>query len=209
MITARNLLREGVPFDWYERNPDFGGIWDPELCTVTSPSWSTQHWPKPPMDPADLSGCAGRLFDHFAVRPDHYRLIGWGRLELTDALAAPGNPIQVSTARKLEQLCQAQLAGQLDPSWDPVDILALVSRLALTWSARPELRACVETQAQDNSLPARRTALVAAVERLFPSAGHGPSGHRRLGPPEEAKWLRPGRTSSGPTARHRAQISTR
>ncbi|WP_460060596.1 amino acid permease [Streptomyces sp. YKOK-I1] len=30
MIMARNLLREGVPFDWYERNPDFGGIWDPE-----------------------------------------------------------------------------------------------------------------------------------------------------------------------------------
>ena len=30
MVMARALMLEGVPFDWYERNTDFGGIWDIE-----------------------------------------------------------------------------------------------------------------------------------------------------------------------------------
>lgn len=42
MIIARNLLREGVPFDWYERNPDFGGIWDPEH--EGSPMYDSCHF---------------------------------------------------------------------------------------------------------------------------------------------------------------------
>ncbi|MBE9376103.1 NAD(P)-binding domain-containing protein [Saccharopolyspora sp. HNM0983] len=28
MVMARALLKEGVPFDWFERHSDFGGIWD-------------------------------------------------------------------------------------------------------------------------------------------------------------------------------------
>ncbi|WP_416985982.1 amino acid permease [Streptomyces sp. T028] len=42
MIMARNLLREGVPFDWYERNPDFGGIWDPDH--EGSPMYDSCHF---------------------------------------------------------------------------------------------------------------------------------------------------------------------
>jgi amino acid transporter len=42
MIMARALLREGVPFDWYERNPDFGGIWDPEH--PGSPMYASCHF---------------------------------------------------------------------------------------------------------------------------------------------------------------------
>ncbi|MFJ9567681.1 amino acid permease [Streptomyces fuscichromogenes] len=42
MIMARNLLREGVPFDWYERNPDFGGIWDPDH--EGSPMYESCHF---------------------------------------------------------------------------------------------------------------------------------------------------------------------
>ncbi|MDW8805361.1 amino acid permease [Streptomyces scabiei] len=42
MIMVRNLLREGVPFDWYERNPDFGGIWDPGF--TGSPMYDSCHF---------------------------------------------------------------------------------------------------------------------------------------------------------------------
>lgn len=42
MIMARNLLHEGVPFDWYERNPDFGGIWDPDH--EGSPMYDSCHF---------------------------------------------------------------------------------------------------------------------------------------------------------------------
>jgi amino acid transporter len=42
MIMARSLLREGVPFDWYERNPDFGGIWD--ISHGGSPMYESAHF---------------------------------------------------------------------------------------------------------------------------------------------------------------------
>ncbi|MFF7984142.1 TetR family transcriptional regulator [Streptomyces sp. NPDC007901] len=121
------------------------------------------------MDPADLPGYAGCLFDHFTARPDHHRLITWGRLELADsAVADTGtDPTRAAIARKLDQLRQAQQAGQLDPAWDPVDVLALVNQIATTWAAQTEIGAAAE-QAADPSIAARRAAVVAAVERLFP-----------------------------------------
>lgn len=107
-----------------------------------------------PMDPADLPGYAGRLFDHFTARPDHYRLIAWGRLEVADTAAAHDNPIQVSTARKLEQLRQEQQAGQVDPAWGPVDVLALVSQLAL-YLGRPARTAHLRRSAGTGPLAPR------------------------------------------------------
>ncbi|BBC29668.1 hypothetical protein SGFS_009620 [Streptomyces graminofaciens] len=127
-----------------------------------------------PMDPADLPGYAGRLFDHFTVaRPDHHRLITWGRLELADTTPDHDDPILATIARKLDQLRQAQQAGQLDPAWDPVDVLALVNQLATTWATQTEIGAAAAEQAADPSLAARRAAVVAAVERLFPRAKRG------------------------------------
>ncbi|MCX4759662.1 TetR family transcriptional regulator [Streptomyces griseoruber] len=121
------------------------------------------------MDPGDLPGYAGRLFDHFTARPDHHRLITWGRLELADSAVVDtgADPTRAAIARKLDQLRQAQQAGQLDPAWDPVDVLALVNQIATTWAAQTEIGAAAE-QAADPSVAARRAAVVAAVERLFP-----------------------------------------
>ncbi|TDD34661.1 TetR family transcriptional regulator [Saccharopolyspora elongata] len=119
------------------------------------------------MDPADLPGYAGRLFDYFSARPDHQRLIAWGRLELSGSQAAGDDPTQATIARKLDQLRQAQQAGQLDPAWDPVDVLALVNQIATTWAAQPELSEAAAEHAADPTPAARRAAVVAAVESLF------------------------------------------
>lgn len=125
-----------------------------------------------PMDPADLPGYAGRLFDHFTItRPDHHRLITWGRLELTDtADPVDADPVRETITRKIDQLREAQRSGQLDPSWDAVDVLALVNQIATTWAAQTEIGALAAEQAADPSLHARRASLVAAVERRFPRA---------------------------------------
>ncbi|MGP4048425.1 TetR family transcriptional regulator [Streptomyces sp. 2A115] len=121
------------------------------------------------MDPADLPGYAGRLFDHFTARPDHHRLISWGRLELAGSAVADtgADPTRAAIARKLDQLRQAQQAGQLDPAWDPVHVLALVNQIATTWAAQPEMGTAAAEQAADTSTAARREAVVSAVERLF------------------------------------------
>lgn len=120
------------------------------------------------MDPTDLPHYAGVLFDYFSAHPDHHRLVTWGRLELADIPATEANPIWAALTRKIDQLRQAQQAGQLDPAWDPVDILALVNQIATTWAAQPEFSEPVADQATDPTTAARRAAVVAAVGRLFP-----------------------------------------
>ncbi|MFJ9019749.1 TetR family transcriptional regulator [Streptomyces sp. NPDC102259] len=120
------------------------------------------------MDPADLPGYAGILFDHFTAHPDHYRLITWGRLELADGDTV--HPMLATITGKVEQLRDAQRAGLIDPAWDPVDVLALINQIATTWAGQPEIGAAAAKLAADTSVGARRAALVTAVERLFPRA---------------------------------------
>ncbi|MFJ3041606.1 MULTISPECIES: TetR family transcriptional regulator [Streptomyces] len=125
------------------------------------------------LDPADLPGYAGILFDHFTARPDHYRLITWGRLELAESAddsesADDTSPLQATIAGKLDKLRDAQRIGLLDPAWDPVDVLALINQIAMTWAGQPEIAAAAADQAVDPSVTARRAALVTAVERMFP-----------------------------------------
>ncbi|MFJ9379751.1 TetR/AcrR family transcriptional regulator, partial [Streptomyces sp. NPDC101455] len=68
------------------------------------------------------------------------------------------------------QLRQVQQAGQLDPAWDPADVLALVNQIATTWAAQPELSEAATAHAVDPTTAARRAAVVTAGERLFPRA---------------------------------------
>ncbi|MGV9293923.1 hypothetical protein [Amycolatopsis sp. NPDC003676] len=56
----------------------------------------------------------------------------------------------------------------LDPSWDPMDILVIVSQIAMAWADQPDIPAGAGTD-RDAFLAARRAAIVAAVERLFPA----------------------------------------
>ncbi|MFJ1805114.1 MULTISPECIES: TetR family transcriptional regulator [unclassified Streptomyces] len=122
------------------------------------------------IDPTDLPGYAGRLFDYFVARPDHHRLITWGRLELPGTAPGADDPTQAAITRKIGLLRQVQQAGQLDPAWDPADVLALVNQIATTWASQPELSEAAAAHAVDPATAARRAAVVTAVERLFPRA---------------------------------------
>ncbi|MDX2917527.1 MULTISPECIES: TetR family transcriptional regulator [Streptomyces] len=122
------------------------------------------------MDPYDLPGYAGRLFDYFVARPDHHRLITWGRLELPGTAAVADDPTQAVIARKVGQLREVQQLGHIAPTWDPADVLALVNQIAMTWAAQPELSRAASAHAVDPTTAARRAAVVTAVERLFPRA---------------------------------------
>ncbi|PPJ33755.1 TetR/AcrR family transcriptional regulator [Nocardia nova] len=118
------------------------------------------------LDPADLPGYAGRVHDYFASHPDNYRLMSWGQLEFSHADAATTGTVH----RKTEQLRRAQEAGQLDPAWDPLDVLVFVNQLATSWAAQPDLiPPSTDPQQRQATLAARRAAVIAAVERLFPT----------------------------------------
>ncbi|RSN54668.1 TetR family transcriptional regulator [Actinomadura sp. WAC 06369] len=128
------------------------------------------------LDPADLPAYAGQLFDYFAAHPDRYRFIAWGRLELTgDVSDDPASALYRDAIRcKVERIRGAQEAGDLDASWDPVDVLALVSQIAHTWLDQGELSAVARCAAADPAPSARRDAVVRAVAAIFPPrAGKG------------------------------------
>lgn len=119
------------------------------------------------MNPADLPGYAGRVYDYFAEHPERARFMAWGRLELA---VAEDDPLRRAVKGKLEQLRRAQEAGQLDPAWDPVDVLMFINQIAMTWADQPDFVAAVPPAERGEYLAARRAAIVAAVQRLFPAA---------------------------------------
>ncbi|MEU9353009.1 TetR family transcriptional regulator [Streptomyces griseoloalbus] len=125
------------------------------------------------LDPTDLPGYAGRLFDYFLAHPEHFRLVSWGRLELETTAAREeadeqANPYRTALFHKADQLRRAQQDGYLDPRWDPVDVLVLVDQLATSWCGQPEFGQLAAQAAEDPSVEARRAAVVQAVHILFP-----------------------------------------
>jgi AcrR family transcriptional regulator len=123
------------------------------------------------MDPADLPAYAGRIHDYFTSHPGRFRLMTWGQLELPAGESTPADPMQQSVGRKIEQLRKAQETGQLDPGWDPLDILVLVNQIATSWAAQPDLAPAADGE-RDSFMAARRAAIIAAVQCLFPSTAH-------------------------------------
>ena len=122
------------------------------------------------LDPTNLPEYAGRVHDYFIQHPDRYRLVSWGRLELAGD-TADDPAMRETIRRKTEQIRKAQEAGQLDPSWEPIDILVFLNQIASAWAGQLDLVDAVADQVRDRSLTARRAAVVRAVERLFPATG--------------------------------------
>lgn len=126
------------------------------------------------LDPADLPDYAGQLFDYFTAHPDRYRFIAWGRLELAPASASASasapvdSPYRDAILGKIATIRRAQEAGDLDSSWDPVDVMAVVSQLAHTWLDQATLAAVADQAAADPALAARRAAVIRAVSAIFP-----------------------------------------
>ena len=124
------------------------------------------------LDPADLPAYAGQMFDYFAAHPDRHRFIAWGRLELNpgaESAADEADSYRQAIRCKIESIRRAQETGDLDPTWDPIDVMALVTQIATTWIDQPEL-GCLPRDATDPVTIARRTAVVRAVHTLFPPA---------------------------------------
>ncbi|NUS28027.1 MAG: TetR/AcrR family transcriptional regulator [Streptomyces sp.] len=122
------------------------------------------------LDPTNLPEYAGRVHDYFIQHPDRYRLVSWGRLELAGD-TADDPAMRETIRRKTEQIRKAQEAGQLDASWEPIDILVFLNQIASAWAGQLDLVDAVADQVRDRSLAARRAAVVRAVERLFPATG--------------------------------------
>jgi AcrR family transcriptional regulator len=113
----------------------------------------------------DLPAYAGRLFDSYQDQPRTLRLMHWYQLERPDG--APLQAIVESNTRKLQALAAAQAAGTLPTRYSPVELLALVRGIAMSWNnLTPEL-----DQHAPDSRERRRAAVVDAVRLLTDTAG--------------------------------------
>ncbi|WP_063734880.1 TetR family transcriptional regulator [Streptomyces sp. RTd22] len=117
-----------------------------------------------PFTATDLATYAVRLYDAFLARPDLVRLVTWAKLEgIHTGSLVPGNP---AVAAKLRALSEAQRNGTVIASLDPQDILALITSMALTWSAAgPYTTATQDDRPEEHDR--RRQALSETVRRSF------------------------------------------
>jgi len=117
-----------------------------------------------PFTATDLAGYAVRLYDAFLARPDLVRLVTWAKLEgIHTGSLSPEAP---AVAAKLRAVSEAQRQGRVSASTEPHDILALVTAMALTWSAAgPYTTATRDDHPEEHDR--RRRALSEAVRRSF------------------------------------------
>ncbi len=93
-----------------------------------------------PIDPTDLPGYAGRLFDRYEKHPQIQRLATWHRLERapTRRSSCP------STGFQIEDIAKAQAEGILPSRFPAGVLLTLVLHLASVWATTtPEFTAAV------------------------------------------------------------------
>ena len=144
-----------------------------ELYVAVAADQLRQVMDSAPLDPADLPGYVGELFDFYAQHPDMLRLVGWSRLEPNENLIGLGEPGAASLRAKLEAIEQGQRDGVLDDAFEPIDILLLIVHLSMGWWSAVEFHT-LEDATDPDVLARRRAGAVLAAERLFgPHRGHG------------------------------------
>ena len=116
-----------------------------------------------PLDATDLPAYAVALYDICLDRPALVRLAAWMRLErnpMGDLL--PHSP----DAGKIALIAAAQDAGDVDRTYDPADVLSMVTAIALSWSPA-SLQVAASASEPSAVHDRRRAGLALAVQNAF------------------------------------------
>lgn len=98
-------------------------------------------------DPEDLEGYAGRTYDLLVERPRLWRLLTWFHLERgQDILLLPEG--QAALGAKRTGIAQAQASGLVTSTFEPMEVVRLVSTLAQLWCTAPPARDAAEHDAR-------------------------------------------------------------
>ena len=114
-----------------------------------------------PIDAADLSEYAGRLFDQYQAAPEILRLTVWDILERGGA-GARLEVVQTANQNKIAAIEQAQRDGIVSRRWSPEELLLLILSISTMWMfVTPEV---TERSVAESS--ARRRTVTEAVRAL-------------------------------------------
>lgn len=104
----------------------------------------------------------GEIYDVACRRPEHLRMVTWANLEgfTLDDLEAEG-PLR--HAQAVAAIEAAQADGDVDPSWDPTELIVLLFGIGLAWVHLPHPNAATD---DPDILASRRAAAVEAAARV-------------------------------------------
>ncbi|MBC2639833.1 MULTISPECIES: TetR/AcrR family transcriptional regulator [unclassified Rhodococcus (in: high G+C Gram-positive bacteria)] len=109
----------------------------------------------------DLPGYAGRLFDDYVAHPENARLQEWADLEMREQIA--DSDARIRTLRpKADEIRRGQQEGLIDPSWNPGELLLVITDIARTLATARGGR----KSEGGRSVEQRRQTAVEAVRRL-------------------------------------------
>jgi AcrR family transcriptional regulator len=112
------------------------------------------------LDPEDLPGFVGQVFDHAYDHPQHRRMLAWARL---DGVTLDVPHSETSPSAKVAAIRRGQESGRIDPAWDPQRLLTMLFALAQAWVQSPY----PSTHAEGPEVRAAdRAAVVEAARRI-------------------------------------------
>lgn len=131
-----------------------------ELFAAVMEQWTVETTVETALRGSDLPGYVGRLFDNYLAHPENARLQEWADLEAPNIMSE--NDIRRQTLRpKVAEIRQGQAEGHIDPTWNPSELLLVITDIARTLALPPGGSSSARTCAQ------RREAAVDAVRRLI------------------------------------------
>lgn len=115
----------------------------------------------------DLPGYAGRLFDLYVRSPEVTHFQNWARLERRDEPRGKSDEVQALMG-KVQEIVDAQARGEVDPSWDPVELIVILPGIARAMAdPPPAARALARESGYLDSIDARRHAVIKAARHLI------------------------------------------
>jgi AcrR family transcriptional regulator len=111
----------------------------------------------------DIPGYVGRLFDNYVRNPENARLHDWLGFGTTETNGAE----VVELKAKLDEISRGQQAGHIDTSWDPAQLLIMLTEITKSLACpKGTALKLLNTNRRNNTRAARRAAAINAARRL-------------------------------------------
>jgi AcrR family transcriptional regulator len=118
-----------------------------------------------PFDAGDVPAYVVALFDDLLAKPQTQRLLLWGQLEGRAPRIRDQAASDPRWSARLEAIRAAQSAGDIEPQWDPEEVLTIIFGLVSSWLTTPGSDG--HAGASRTTIDQRRAVVREAARRIF------------------------------------------